>query len=136
MMCGKTTEEEVGPVPATMTSWVIASAIVLIPDVYQVCSTCAFETEPADPDEFADIVTDARRVENLADGGGLRDHADDSAVARRDIIEIIGGDEAARARHVLHDDCRLPGQMRAEKAREQPPVGVDSRHPVRTRSRP
>ena len=46
------------------------------------------------------------------------------AVLRRDVVEIIGELERARARHVLHHDRRIARDMPAEMAGEDAGVGV------------
>ena len=49
-------------------------------------------------------------------------HADDGAVLGRDAVEIVHRANAAGARHVLHDDVRLAGNVRAQIRRER--VGI------------
>ena len=47
-------------------------------------------------------------------------HADHRAVAPRDIVEVIGHDQAGRARHVAHDDRRIAGNVPGHVIGDQP----------------
>src|SRR5262249_19541064 len=50
--------------------------------------------------------------------------ADDGAVLGRDVVEKIGGAQAAGAGHVLRDDRRIARDVPAEVARDHASVGV------------
>jgi len=78
----------------------------------------------ADPQEAPRIIFARFIADELADGENLGQHADDGAVAWRQIVEIIGADDAAGARHVLNDDLGLAGQMDPKMARHQPSVEI------------
>ena len=50
----------------------------------------------------------------------LRDQPDRGAVLRRDVVDVVHGDEAAGAGHVLDDDGGIAGQVPAEMTGHQP----------------
>ena len=52
--------------------------------------------------------------------------ADGQTVARRSIVQVIGGDELPGARHVLHHNTRIARQMFADMARHHAAVGIES----------
>ena len=52
------------------------------------------------------------------------EHADGRAVLGRDVVEVVRGLERARARHVLHHDGRIAGDVLADMAGENAGIGV------------
>ena len=50
--------------------------------------------------------------------------ADHRAVTRRHVVEVVGGDQRARARHVLHHDGRVARNMPAQMLGHQPGIAV------------
>ena len=81
--------------------------------------------DAADPGIFARVVLNAGRgAEHLPDRDGLRDDAERGAVARGDVVEIVGAAQAAGAGHVLDDHRRSAGKMRAQMTRDEPAVEV------------
>src|SRR5262245_15461141 len=64
--------------------------------------------------ELGILVADQRLDRDGAAGDG-----EDGAVARRGVGDIVGGDEPARARHVLHDEVRTAGEVAPHVAGER-----------------
>ena len=83
----------------------------------------------AEPDEAARVGFDIGLSHHRLAGEIARERADHGAVARRHVGDEIGGDDARRLRHVLHDDGGLSGnvplQMFGEKARADVVVAAD-----------
>src|ERR1700704_303475 len=78
-----------------------------------------------DPGISTRVILDAGRgAEHLPDRDGLRDDAERRAVARGNVVEIVGAAQATGTRHVLHDHGRSAGQMRPEMTRDEPAVEV------------
>src|SRR5262249_12586595 len=84
----------------------------------------AVAENPSDPVEARRIGNEPGRAEDLVEVGRLVEHADGGAVLRRAGIEVVGGADAGRPRHVLRDDRGLTGEMPAEITSNQPAVGV------------
>src|SRR5262249_18709572 len=80
--------------------------------------------DAANVGEFRGVVLNGGILPRLVERGRLDNDAERRSILRRKLVEIIGRLEAARARHVLRDDRRLPGNMLAEMARDQTPVEI------------
>src|SRR5437016_5870642 len=93
--------------------------------IFLSCSHSFLPTLTAAHDE-EDPSTSPRSMASMAsfEGNRFEDDAECGAVARRDLVDVIRGLEAAGARHVLRDDGRLAGNVLAEMARDQPAVEV------------
>ena len=76
---------------------------------------------------IADDITEDHRAGEMADG---------QTIARRSIVQMIGGDELPGAWHVLHDNARIAGQMFADVARHHAAVGIESPRRQRCRRAP
>ena len=74
----------------------------------------------AEPVEFDRIELDVRHLGQRDMRHVAVDHADHGAVLRRDVVEVIGGDDAAGARHVLVHEGRIAGQQLGHLRRDQP----------------
>jgi hypothetical protein len=73
-----------------------------------------------DPVELAQIGLEPRReTERLVGGEALADDADHGPVARRDLRHVVGGRDAAAARHVDRDERRIAGNVLAHEAGEE-----------------
>ena len=72
-------------------------------------------TEPA---ELARIEARGGKAVERGVGHARMHHADDGAVLRRVVVEVVRRAQAPRARHVLHRDARLPGNVRGEIRRK------------------
>src|SRR5262245_41708981 len=77
-------------------------------------------TEPGDLLDIEMALYSHQRLE----GNAALDGRDGTAVLRRHIGHEGDQPPPARTRHVLHDDVRLPGQMPAEMACEEPRIGI------------
>ena len=66
-----------------------------------------------DPGELARVILHFRRADERLHGNTASEGAEDRAVLGSSVEEIIGGGDASRARHVLHDDLRRAGHMLA-----------------------
>jgi hypothetical protein len=63
-------------------------------------------------------------AEQCADREIAREAADDGAVARGLGVDVVGGDDARRLRHVLHDDGRLAGDVSRQVLHQQAAADV------------
>ena len=78
----------------------------------------------SEPDEFAGIEADIRRLQQSR---GRRIAVDDShlrAVRRRDFVDMIGGEQSAGARRALDDDPWIAGYVLAEMRCKQPRISI------------
>src|SRR5215510_7378768 len=81
--------------------------------------------DASDPGVSARVILAAGcGAEHLTDRDGLRDDAERRAVARSDVVEIVGAAQAAGTRHVLDDHCGRSGKMCREMARDEAAVEV------------
>ncbi len=71
----------------------------------------------ADPTVFGPIELDFLAADELRVVERRRRRAQGQAVGLGDIVDVIGGDHAAGAGHVLHQDRRVAGNMFAHAAR-------------------
>ena len=81
------------------------------------------EDHIGDPVELAQVGLELRRhAERLVGGEPLADDADHGAVMRRDLRHVVGGRDAAAARHVDDDHRRIAGDVLAHEAGDQPRI--------------
>jgi len=74
----------------------------------------------AEPDELARIELDVGIVRDQSDQRHIAaEQTDCGAVLGRDRVEVVGGAQAAGARHVLHHDIGIARNVAAEIARQQ-----------------
>ena len=78
-----------------------------------------FAVEISQPVELLELEAHAARIAQLGEQHATLDERDDGAVLRGAVVDLIGGDEAAGGRHVLHDDGRMAGDEAAEMPRRQ-----------------
>jgi hypothetical protein len=72
--------------------------------------------EPREPAWFeldAGIAAEEPNQRHIA-----REHRNNRAVARREIIKVVGGAQTSAPRHVLHDHLRIAGNERTKVARQ------------------
>ena len=74
--------------------------------------------------ELAGIMFHRRQAEKRFKNDARLESADDRAILGRDIVNVVGGDIAARARHVGNDDVGIARHMLAHMAGDQPRIGV------------
>ena len=67
-----------------------------------------------DPGKLRPVELHVFRSEKLIDVIGRINHADGQTVGLGDIIDIVGGDDRSGARHVLHDDIGISGNVFAQ----------------------
>ncbi len=70
----------------------------------------------ADELKLAGVKFDARLAEHLAEEEAADEMADGQAVRLGDFVNMIGGDQAAGAGHVLDHDTRVAGDVLAHMA--------------------
>ena len=75
--------------------------------------------EAAEPVELQRVEARAGGAEQRRERQRRMDDPDRGAVLRGLRIEIVGGEEPAGARHALHDEVRLAGEMVAHVLRQQ-----------------
>ena len=80
--------------------------------------------DAADIGELRRVVLHGGIGERLLERGGFYHDPERGAVLGRDLVEIIGGLEAAGARHVLRDQGRLSGDVLAQVARHHAAVEI------------
>ena len=80
----------------------------------------------ANPGEPCRIEARAPRAGDRPQRRAGRDDRHCAAVPGRDIVDVVGGDEATGARHVLGYHVRLSGQMPADMARHRPAPEVEA----------
>ena len=117
---------EPGPRPPSVNSCCSVSAIVLIfglPSRAQTVRSLAplpsqvnFVTSKPAPPGRAEQRRNHRRARQRNDG----------AVLGRDVVDMACGAQAAGARHVLHHDARLPGNVLAEIVRDHARVEIEA----------
>src|ERR1043166_10254079 len=78
-----------------------------------------FRSDAADPGQLVDVELGLFRLFKGCRRNAVMDAGDDRPVARRVVVEIVCGLDAARARHVLYDDRGVAGQMGWQESREQ-----------------
>ena len=78
----------------------------------------------ADPVELQRIEIRVRVLHEGEVGNVAADRAEHGAVLRRLVVEKIGRDQRAGARHVLDDEVRIAGNILAHVARDDPRPGV------------
>src|SRR4051812_49481573 len=78
-----------------------------------------FAVEISQPVELLELEAYAARIAQLGEQHATLDERDDGAVLRGAVVDLIGGDEAACGRQVLHDDGRMAGDEAAEMPRRQ-----------------
>ncbi len=74
----------------------------------------------SDPVELHGIEADVRDLHHRRRRHRARRHPDHGAVARRDVEDVVGGDQRSRARHVLDDDVRVAGDVAWQMSRQKP----------------
>ncbi len=80
--------------------------------------------DAADIGELGRVVLHGGIGERLLERGGLDDDAERRSVLGRDLVEIVGGLEAAGARHVLRNEGRLSRNVLAQVARHHAAVEI------------
>ena len=81
----------------------------------------------AEPSELARIEPDIGiAAEEPKQWHVAGDQAEGGAILGREIVEIVGRDQAAGARHVLYDDGRIAGDIPADMARQQATKDVEA----------
>ena len=80
--------------------------------------------EAADPLQLGGLVARRLAAHELIHQERRIHRGDHGAVLRRRRVDGIGSAHAARARHVLHSDRRLPGNMVGEMARQEARVNI------------
>src|SRR5262249_30508728 len=82
--------------------------------------------QAADPRELHGLEARLRllAVEERRRRHAAIDQAVDGAVLGRDVVEVVGGADAAAADHVLHHDVGIAGHIFGHVARDQPAVLV------------
>ena len=110
--------------PDKVDSIFCASAIVFTGEVFHMNTMLMSGIDTADPIELGGLEAHALRSELFVERHGRRADADDGAVLRRDVEDLVDGEEAAGAGHVLRHDIRLSRNMPADMAGEQAPAGV------------
>src|SRR4051812_19789528 len=78
-----------------------------------------FAVEISQPVELLELEAYAARIAQLGEQHATLDERDDGAVLRGAVVDLIGGDEAACSRQVLHDDGRMTRDEAAEMPRRQ-----------------
>src|SRR5262249_57799317 len=81
---------------------------------------------PSEPPEFAGIVGETGTFEGLLERYRLGGDGKCGAIARRDLIKVIGDFEASRARHILRDHRGISRNVASKMTREQSTVEVVS----------
>src|SRR4030095_10859169 len=71
----------------------------------------------ADEIEFGPIKSDFFAADQLRVVKRRRRRTESQTVGLSDVVDVIGGDHAARARHVLHQNRRVTGNMFAHVTR-------------------
>jgi hypothetical protein len=77
-----------------------------------------------EPAEVAERILQARPAGRLEHQQAVAHDVHHRAVLRRDAGHIIGGGEAARARHVHDHEARIAGDVLAEMPRQHPRIGI------------
>ena len=80
----------------------------------------------ADEFEFARVEFDSRLTEHLAQKQAADEMADGQAVGFRGFVNMIGGDQAARAGHILDDDARNTGNVLTHMTRDRARVSIET----------
>src|SRR6185295_17385444 len=80
----------------------------------------------AEPAKFLAVKDYTFIADDITEDHGAGEMADGQTIARRSIVQMIGGDELPGAWHVLHDNARIAGQMFADVARQHAAVGIES----------
>ena len=70
----------------------------------------------AEPVDLAHVEAHALFIEERLERDRPLHRADDAAVLRRDVVDVVGGDDGAGARHVLDDDAGRAGNMPCDVA--------------------
>ncbi len=84
----------------------------------------------AQPVELGGVEAHAASVQHLMQRHGVVDAGDGQAVLGRDVVHVVGGQHVAAARHVLHDQGRVAGDVAPHVARDHPRGEVvDPAHP-------
>ena len=84
----------------------------------------AIADQPPDPVEAPHVAPQPRHAQELVEKHRLVENANHGAVPGRDIIKVVEAADAARARHVLHHECGIAGDVLAQVAGEQTSIGV------------
>ena len=74
--------------------------------------------------ELAPVEFNAGFAENVLEDETADEMADREAIRFGDFVDVVGGDQTARAGHVLDDKSRIAGNMLAQVARDGSRVGV------------
>jgi hypothetical protein len=80
----------------------------------------------AQPLELADVELDALATDELPHDLVAVEVHDSEAVGPGDLVGVIGGQQAHRARHVLHDHDRTTGDVAAQVTRDGARVCVEA----------
>ena len=84
----------------------------------------SLEMLPSQPNLAASYCAPCAAAEQRIEIGAAREAAEGGAVLGRDGVEEVGGLQAAGARHVLHDNIGIAGNVASDVARERAGVEV------------
>ena len=107
-----------------MSSWVFKSCMVAIGEGSRMKHEPHFLLRGSDPIEFRRHIarTAVLGIEQRLDAHPAPDHPDLGAVMPGDVVQVVGGHHAGRARHLLQDEERMPGQVAAQMRNDEAAV--------------